>query len=424
MIPITKPFLSEEEARAASSAVLSGWVTQGPKVKEFEDAFARYVGAEHACAVSNCTAALHMALLAVGVQPGDVVVTVSHSFIATANAVRHCCAEPVFIDIDPSTYNMDPGALERFLAEECEARGNALYYRKTDSLAGEGSPFCHFFGPGGRGPGSAGRVAAVLAVHQMGMPCDMERIKGIAERFNVRVIEDAACAIGSEISFDGGKSWEKIGRPHGGVACFSFHPRKVITTGEGGMITTRDPGLDAKFRLLRHHGMTVSDAARHSADSVIFEEYAMTAFNYRMTDIQAAIGIEQLKKIDGITDERRRLAEEYNRALGQLDGFVIPVDREYTRTNRQSYPLMIEGCSGVEQVSFMQKLLDNGITTRRGIMNAHQEPPYSDIGWRLEASERARDAVVLLPLYNGLRKDEQDHVIKTVKEWGRKRGRQ
>ncbi len=424
MIPITKPFLSEEEARAASSAVLSGWVTQGPKVKEFEDAFARYVGAEHACAVSNCTAALHVALFAVGVQPGDVVVTVSHSFIATANVVRHCCAEPVFIDIDPSTYNMDPGALERCLAEECEARGNVLYYRNVDSLVGEKSPLFPFFGPGGKRPDSAGRVAAVLIAHQMGMPCNMERIKRIAERFNVRVIEDAACAIGSEVSFDGGKSWEKIGRPHGDVACFSFHPRKVITTGEGGMITTKDPGLDAKFRLLRHHGMTVSDTARHSAGSVIFEEYAMTAFNYRMTDIQAAIGIEQLKKIDVIIDERRRLAEEYNRALGQLDGFVIPVDREYTKTNRQSYPLMIEECSDVEQVSFMQKLLDNGITTRRGIMNAHQEPPYSDIRWRLEASERARDAVVLLPLYNGLRKDEQDHVIKTIKEWNGKRGRQ
>jgi len=424
LIPITKPFLSEEEARAASSAVLSGWVTQGPKVKEFEDDFARYVGAEHACAVSNCTAALHMALLAVGVQPGDVVVTVSHSFIATANAVRHCCAEPVFIDIDPSTYNMDPGALERFLAEECEVRNGIPCYRHIGSLAKGSSPIRSFFGSGEQVSDGIGRVAAVLAVHQMGMPCDLEKINGIAKRFGIKVIEDAACAIGSEISLNGGKSWEKIGRPHGDVACFSFHPRKVITTGEGGMITTKDPGLDAKFRLLRHHGMTVSDTARHNAGSIIFEEYAMTAFNYRMTDIQAAIGIEQLKKIDVIVDERRRLAEEYNRALGHLDGFVIPVDREYTRTNRQSYPLMIEGCSGAEQVSFMQKLLDSGITTRRGIMNAHQEPPYSDIRRRLEASERARDAVVLLPLYNGLKKDEQDHVIKTIKEWGRERGRQ
>jgi dTDP-4-amino-4,6-dideoxygalactose transaminase len=413
LIPITKPFLSEEEAKAAHDAVLSGWVTQGPKVKEFEDAFARYVGTDHACAVSNCTTALHVALLAIGVEPGDVVITVSHSFIATANVVRHCFAEPVFIDIDPRTFNMDPGALERCLSEDCEMRSGEHYYRHADVPATGNLP---------RGK-RAGRVAAILTVHQVGMPCDIARINEIAQRFHIRVVEDAACAIGSEISFDGGKSWEKIGRPHGDIACFSFHPRKVVTTGEGGMITTRDPELDAKFRLLRHHGMTVSDAARHSAGSVIFEEYAMTAFNYRMTDIQAAIGIEQLKKLDGIIDERRRLAKEYNRGLGQIEGFVIPVDSEYTKTNRQSYPLRISGIGADEQVSFMQMLLEKGISTRRGIMNSHQELPYRYVEWKLPESEGARDSVVLLPLYKGLGKDEQEHIIRTIKEWERNRGK-
>lgn len=423
MIPITKPFLSEEEARAAHDAVLSGWVTQGPKVKEFEDAFARYVGADHACAVSNCTTALHVALLAIGAGPGDVVITVSHSFIATANAVRHCFAEPVFIDIDSSTYNMDPGALERFLSEECEMRDGTPYYRRIGPLAKGHSPVRSFSGSKEASAGRIGRVAAVLVVHQMGMPCDMKRINGIAKRFNVKVIEDAACAIGSEISFDNGASWEKIGRPHGDVACFSFHPRKVITTGEGGMVTAKDPEVDARFRLFRHHGMTVSDSARHNARSVIFEEYAMTAFNYRMTDIQAAVGIEQMKKLDMIIDERRRLAEGYSRAFMQLAGFVTPEDKEYTRTNWQSYPLRISGCRAGEQISFMQELLEKGIATRRGIMNAHQEPPYEDMGWQLAESERAKDAVVLLPLYNGLGANEQSCVINAVKEWDGRRGR-
>ena len=221
---------------------MSGWVTQGPKVTAFEEAFAQTVGARFACAVSSGTTALHLALLAVGVKPGDVVITVSHSFIATANAVRYCGAEPIFIDIEPDTYNMDPNELLRVLAEDCTRRDNGLYYNDIDRIAVGDSPLTYL----NNSAYPAGRVAAIMPVHQMGIPCDMPSINRIANRYNLPVVEDAACAVGSELSLDAGATWEKVGKPHGTIACFSFHPRKLITTGEGGMITTNDSELDQK----------------------------------------------------------------------------------------------------------------------------------------------------------------------------------
>jgi dTDP-4-amino-4,6-dideoxygalactose transaminase len=231
-IPIARPSLGEEEAEAARRAILSGWITQGPEVAAFEEEFADYVGARHGCAVSSCTTALHLALHALGVGPGDEVITVSHSFIATANAIRYCGASPVFVDVDPRTYNLDPGLLEGAIGE---------------------------------------RTRAIMPVHQMGLPCDLPAILEIAGRHGLPVVEDAACAIGSEIRIE--SRWERIGRPHGLVACFSFHPRKVMTTGDGGMITTSDPGLDRRFRLLRQHAMSIPDTVRHSARAVAFEDY-------------------------------------------------------------------------------------------------------------------------------------------------------
>lgn len=374
-IPIARPSLGEEEAEAARRAILSGWITQGPEVAAFEEEFADYVGAPHACAVSNCTTALHLALHALGVGPGDEVVTVSHSFIATANAVRHCGARPVFVDIDPRTYNLDPGLLEAAITP---------------------------------------RTRAILPVHQVGLPCDMAAILEVAGRHGLPVVEDAACAIGSESRVDG--RWGRVGRPLGAVACFSFHPRKVLTTGEGGMLTTRDPTLDRKFRLLRQHGMSVSDTARHAARSVIFEDYPILGFNYRMTDIQAAVGRVQLRRLPGMLARRIDLAEGYSRALGGIPGLETPHIPPFARPNYQSYAIGVTPGFPIDRDELMRSLLDQGISTRRGIMNAHQEGAYRDgpIG-PLPHSEAARDGVAFLPLYDSMTEDDHARVIEAVR---------
>ncbi|MFA6078136.1 MAG: DegT/DnrJ/EryC1/StrS family aminotransferase [Candidatus Omnitrophota bacterium] len=411
MIPIARPFMGKEECSAATKAIMSGWVTQGPMVKRFEDEFAAYVGSSHACAVSSCTTALHLALLAVGVKPGNVVITASHSFIATANSVRHCMAEPVFVDIKPGTFNMSPELIGELLENRCVKRNGKIFYKMDKKMARGESPLAFI----DKHNKEYGRVGAILAVHQIGMPCDLRSILSIARKFNIPVVEDAACAIGSEISMRNG-AWEKIGRPHGDIACFSFHPRKVMTTGDGGMLTTNNRRYDQRFRLLRQHGMNMSDRARHLSKKVSVESYLTTGYNYRMTDIQAAVGIEQLKRLADIVSSRRALADLYNKELGVIPWLRLPAEPDYCRSNWQSYALRILDNAPLSRDRLMQYLLENGVSSRCGVMNAHKEKPYSNNSVILKNSESARRSVILLPLFYGMTLKQANKVINLIKK--------
>lgn len=372
-IPVYRPWIGEQEAQAARRPILSGWVTMGPEVEAFEREFAAYVGAKHACAVSSCTTALHLSLLAVGVEPDTEVITVSHTFIATANSVRFCRATPVFIDIQPDTYNMDPELIEQAITP---------------------------------------RTRAILCVHQIGMPCDMKAILAVARRHKLPVVEDCACGIGSEILCDG--QWDKLGKPHGDACCFSFHPRKLLTTGDGGMITTSNGEWDERFRRLRHHGMNVTTTVRHQARQVIFESYPEVAFNYRMTDIQAAVGREQLKRLPEMIGRRRRMAERYQAKLDAIPGLKAPHEPVWAHSNWQSYCVRLP--EQFDQRQVMQELLDRGVVTRRGIMCIHREPAYAGLPcpWPLTESEKAQDHCVLLPLFHQMTEQDQDYVVEQL----------
>ena len=378
-IPVARPFLGPEEEAAVAEVLRSGWITQGPRVADFELRFAEYVGAEHAVAVSSCTTALHLALLASGVGPGDEVICPSLSFIATANCIVHAGARPDFVDIEPDTYNLDPERIAEAITP---------------------------------------RTRAILVVHQVGLPAALDPILAIAARHGLPVVEDAACAVGSEYF------GRRIGAPHGTLACFSFHPRKILTTGEGGMIATRDADVAARLRRLRQHAMNMSDVARHSAARVVFESYDEVGYNYRMTDLQAAVGLVQLRRLDGFLARRRVLAARYSERLSKLEWLAPPVEPDGHKHNFQSYVVRLKAWAPIGRDALMQGLLERGIATRRGIMAIHREPPYRDAPlvhgphWeeRLPETAAAADETIILPLFHQMTEEEQDYVIDSIQE--------
>ncbi len=367
-IPLTKPYIGEDEKQLISEVIDSGWVSQGSKVAEFEKRFAEYVGAKYTVATTSCTTALHAALSISGIGHGDEVIVPSLSFIATANAVVHCGATPVFVDIDPITCNIDVNKIEEAITD---------------------------------------KTKVIMPVHQMGLPAEIDSIHEIANRHEVKVIEDAACAIGSVYK---GK---KIGA-HGNVACFSLHPRKIITTGEGGMITTNDAKFASRLRRFRHHGMSISDIERHKSDKIIIESYPEIGYNYRMTDIQAAMGIAQLKKLPFILKKRREIAKQYNEKLKDIKCIRVPFFPDHVNHNYQSYWVEVLDSAPVSRDVFMKKLLKKGIATRRGIMAIHKESCYNMYHVKLPNTDRITSNTVILPLYPSMTDEEIQYVINGI----------
>jgi perosamine synthetase len=374
-IPVARPSFSAAEEQAVVEVLRSGWVSQGPRVAEFEQRFAAYVGAAEAVAVSSCTTALHLALVAAGVKPGDEVLCPSLSFIATANAIVYAGATPIFVDIDPVTFNLDPDCIEAAMTA---------------------------------------KTTAIMVVHQIGLPCALREISAMASRHQLAIVEDAACAIGSEYEDS------LIGSSLSAMACFSFHPRKILCTGEGGMITTPDRETATRLRKLRQHAMNVSDLARHSSSKVAFESYDEVGFNYRMTDLQATIGLVQLQRLDEMLAKRRWLARRYSERLSSFTWLELPYEPAGCRHNFQSYMVKLRNAPFTRD-HLMQELLNRGVASRRGVMAIHRETPYRNATWesRLPVTNFVTDNSVVLPLFYDMTEDEQDYVIESLEQIAR-----
>jgi dTDP-4-amino-4,6-dideoxygalactose transaminase len=367
-INVMKPWLGDDEVAAVTSAIESGWIAQGPRVAEFESAFAGIMSAKEAVALSSCTTALHLSLVVAGIGPGHDVVVPSFSFIATANAAVYVGARPVFADVDPATGNLTAASVSAALTPA---------------------------------------TRAVIAVDQGGVPVDLAPIREVCDPLGIVVIEDAACGAGSRYR----------DRPVGAgaeIAVWSFHPRKILTTGEGGMLTTSRCDWADRARRLREHGMSVGAAERHRSTLPAAEQYLEVGFNYRMTDVQAAIGLVQLRKLTEVVARRRELAAIYQRELSKVVGLRCVGDPDHGEGNYQSFWVEVGPEYPLEREHLLEKLAAAEISARRGIMAAHRHPAYArrDYGTApLSVTEHLTDNTLILPLYHQMTTAEQQRVI-------------
>jgi len=372
MIPITKPYFNNKEVEAVKSVIKSGWVVQGPKVKEFEERIAKFTGAKYAIATTSCTTALYLSLVALGIGPGDEVIVPSFTFAASANVVEHQFAKTIFVDIDPRTFNIDPSLIEKAITK---------------------------------------RTKAIMPVHLFGLSADMAKIMKIARKHKLFVVEDAACALGTKYR---GKH---VGN-FGDTGCFSFHPRKPITAGEGGIIITNSKKLRQKLVSLRDHGAVISDLARHKKSSFELPDHDLAGFNCRMTDIQGAIAVEQMKKLPYILKQRKKRAAAYSKNLKSSSCFSVPFVPKGCNHTYQSYILRVEKESPLSRDKIAERLIKNGISLRPGTQNVPQLTYYQKkYGYEksdFPESLRAENQTLTLPLFVVMTKRQQDFVIKNL----------
>ncbi|MFE7223383.1 DegT/DnrJ/EryC1/StrS family aminotransferase [Nocardioides sp. NPDC057577] len=374
-INVMQPWLGEEEVAAVTEVLRSGWVAQGPRVAEFERRFADSQQAAHAVATSSCTTALHLALVVAGVTPGDDVVVPSFSFIATANAAVYVGARPVFADVSPVTGNLTAATVREALTP---------------------------------------RTTAVIVVDQGGVPVDLDAIREVCDPLDIMVIEDAACGAGSTYR----------GRPVGAgaeIAAWSFHPRKILTTGEGGMLTTSRSDLAERARRLREHAMSVSAADRHASLVSPPESYDEVGFNFRMTDLQAAVGLVQLSRLPEVVTRRRELAAVYAKAVAEIDGLRAVADPAWGTSNFQSFWIEVSPAYGADREGLLSALAEAGISARRGIMASHRQPAYASPSVSLPATEHLTDNTLILPLFHQISDSEQARVIDVLRQGGARR---